>query len=39
MLVGFILNLMQFNDKKYGSSSPGIQKLGARLKKNTSEGQ
>jgi hypothetical protein len=34
-----ILNLMQLNDKKYGSSSTGIQKLEAQLKKITSEGQ
>jgi hypothetical protein len=39
MLVGFILNLIQFNDKKYSSSSTRIQKLEARLKKITSERQ
>jgi len=34
-----ILKLIKFNDKKYGSSSSGIQTLEARLKKITSEGQ
>lgn len=33
-----ILNLITFNDTKYGSSTSGIQKLENRLKKITSEG-